>query len=418
MTKEIFTPANWIWTAHERPNQYVLFAKTVELQSAAPLQVQISASSHYELWLDGQFIARGPVHGDPRWCQYDEISFTPRAAGPLHIAVLVHHEDAYVHCLLPTRGGFIAAFRGDNLNVGTDESWKCLGLEMWSQNVSKRGWALGFGEDFNARLEPAGWDDKIFDFAEWENAVLIPDVANIWANYQKRMTPHLVRRLIEPVSFDAWQAPQSGAPDLGDVSAFCDEEPLHPVARGLSANWDVVNAQLADANALTFDLGREHVGFYLLDLEAPEGTIIEISGAELLRDDRPWIYRKGTSYSARYTTRAGRQQFTTFGWSGFRYLHLVFRGGAHDVKIHAAGCLERKVPLRALSHVEDFRAPDESLQNIFDLCRRTLEVGVQEHLVDCPTREQAQYWGDGVFIAQSLGKGFGEWRYLEWFLEC
>lgn len=41
MNEDVFASAKWIWTARERRNQYVLFARTIELSGAAPLQIQI-----------------------------------------------------------------------------------------------------------------------------------------------------------------------------------------------------------------------------------------------------------------------------------------------------------------------------------------------------------------------------------------
>ena len=417
MISSPFNSASWVWTSVSRPNQYALFAKTIEVETSAPLRIFISASSHYELWIDGQWIARGPIHGDPQWCGYDELSLTPRAAGPLHIAILVHHAEAYVHCLLPAPGGLIAAFESGKQSWRTDETWRCFDLEMWSQDVIKRGWALGFGEDYDAKREPSGWDAKVFDTsgAGWKPVVLVPNSETIWSNFQPRMTPHLKRRLVTAQTFDAWRAPGAGAKELAEVSQTCDEEKLVSLVRN-GAMEASIDAQ--GANAWTFDLGREYVGFPYLGIEAPAGLIIEVSGAELLRDGRPWIWRKGVSYSSRYHTKQGRQQWTTFGYSGFRYLHVVVRGDAKNVTIHGAGCIERKIPLQPSPELLNLRAPDEKLQKIFDLCRTTLEVGVQEHLVDCPTREQAQYWGDGVFIAQSLWKGWGEKSHLEYILAC
>jgi hypothetical protein len=288
---------------------------------------------------------------------------------------------------------------------------------MWREDVPPRGWALDECEDYDAALEPQGWQDKRFPSpvtAPWDHAVLVQDADTIWRNAQKRMTPFLERRFVTPVQFKAFRAVQPGAQDVGDVSRYCDEEPLTQVSPMGSFELDAVNDCLQNANALTFDLGREHVGFYELEIEAPQGTVVELSGAELLRDGRPWILRKNTRYSVRYRARAGRQRFVSFGWSGFRYLHLIVRGSAEGVRIHRVGCLERKAPL---TYAGTWSSGDETLQAVFDLCRYTLEIGAQEHLIDCPTREQTQYWGDALWIAESLWRGFGERSYLEWYLE-
>jgi len=419
--ESIFSTGRWIWTDAPSPNPYVAFIKNFPQPAPnTPLHIRITASSHYELYMNGDFVGRGPVFGDPQWCLYDEWTYTPSGEGDtLQIVVVVHHSSGTrILAMRPAPGGLMASFTGENLEFGTDDSWRCLPLPMWRQDVPERSWALNYCEEYDAALEPPGWDRKLFDaptLAGAQNAVLVRDPDTIWNHYHVRPTPYLQHRFVEPVAFSTFHAPDPGADAMGEVSRYCDQETLIPVRTNLSFDLDAVNAHAEGENAYTFDLGREHLGFYEFELEAPEGKILDLSGAELLHDGRPWIYRKGTRMSIRYRTRAGRQRFRSFGWSGFRYLHLVIRGGAEDVTIHRVGCLERTVPLRLTAA---FSTAEEPLQQIFDLCRRTLEVGVQEHLIDCPTREQAQYWGDALFIAQSLWKGFGEPRYLEWYLDC
>jgi hypothetical protein len=412
--------AEWIWSKEPKRNQYVLFVQDVTLPDATtPLHIRISASFHYELYINGAFVARGPVHGDPQWCQYDEMLYGgDNKTTQLHVAILVHHSsEINLHYLLPAPGGLRAEFRLGEWRLGTDETWRCLNLPMWCEGVPLRGWALDYCEDYDAALEPQGWQEKRFPayvMASWDRAVLVENADVIWGNDQTRIVPFLQRRFVPPQRFKAFRAPQPGAQEIGDVSSFCDEETLVAVEETASFDLDAVNTLLKDANAFTFDLGREHVGFYALDVDAPQGVVIELSGAELLRDGRPWIFRKNTRYSVRYHTRAGRQRFVSFGWNGFRYLHLVVRGSAEGVRIHRVGCLERRAPL---AYTGAFSSDDERLQQVFDLCRYTLAVGAQEHLIDCPTREQTQYWGDALWIAESLWRGFGEPSYLEWYLD-
>src|SRR5262245_1756529 len=117
-----FSIGRWIWTNIQRPNHYVAFVKTVPLQRRQEVvRVRIIASSYYELFLNGEYVARGPVYGDPHWCLYDELSFTPAAdAKQLNITILVHHSDgANILSLLPAPGGVIADFYGDDWHIGT-----------------------------------------------------------------------------------------------------------------------------------------------------------------------------------------------------------------------------------------------------------------------------------------------------------
>ncbi len=415
----------WIWSAEETDNQYVLFCKTLrnpdpEGSPPGPLHVRIAASHHYVLYVNGKYVARGPVHGDPAWCQYDDVQVDwPEGESRVIVAVLVHHaRGTSIACIIPSRGGLLVQIEFGDTQVISDENWKCLDLPMWRQPVAARGWALGYCEDYDARLEPAGWAGKRFsdrDMARWASAVAVPNADRIWGGYSPRMTPMLGRFNTAPVAMRAWHAPGAGAADIADVSATCDTETLLPIGDWQAFSLQSVAEALDTANAITFDLGEELVGHYMFGLEAPAGLVVEISGAELLRDGRPWIYRKNTRYSVRYTTRQGMQHFASFSWSGFRYLHLVIRGRTAGVHVHQIGCLEKRAPLTLKQPVH---TASETLQRIVDLCEHTLAIGAQEHLIDCPTREQAQYWGDAVFVAQSLWKGFGEPSYMQWYLEC
>lgn len=424
-------PGRWIWTGDYRKNHYVLFVRTVEISPAtSTVHIKITASYHYELYLNGGFIGRGPVHGDAKWCSYDVLTYRPDPEETvLHIAAVVHHcSDTYLHFLTPAEGGLLACIDIDTVTVGTDETWRCRTLEMWNDNVGQRGWALGYCEDYDARLEPSDWREKRFqgDSADFADAALVSDADTIWSGYHERIVPYLRRTRMPPVSFTAWRADRAGAVEVYDISKVCDEEPLSPTGPVQEYNPDVPLVVSSRENAFTFDFGKELVGFYQIEIEAPEGTVIEISGSELLQDGsntdtadslRPWIFRKGTCYSVRYICRSGRQGFQSFTWNGFRYIHVVVRNmtAQETVGLHGLWCCERRAPLE---YRGVFKTKDDSLAQIFSLCRRTLEVGVLEHTVDCPTREQAPAWADSAFISESIYAGFGDSSYLSWYLEA
>ncbi len=410
----------WIWCPDETNNQYAVFAHALTGPTAAPIRCSITASHHYELYINGCFVMRGPVPCDPAWCQVDEFTAEwPQGADRAVVAILVHHaRGTHIGAIIPSRGGLRATLRTDRERVVTDENWRCLDLPMWRQDIPARGGFLGYCEDYDARLEPEGWESKSWPdhaLAAWPHAIAVPNADDIWDGYSPRLTPYLERRESEPVSFRTWHAPGAGASGVGDVSAYQDDETLEPLDGWHPYSPAALSRLGGNANALTLDLGVERVGHYAVELTAPAGTAIEISGAELLRNERPWVFRKNTRYSVRYTTRAGHQTFTSFSWSGFRYLHVVVRGDTRGVRIERVLCAEKRAPIALRNRP---RIADPDLARIYELCRHTLSVGAQEHLIDCPTREQAQYWGDAVFIAESLWSAFDEPSYLQWYLEC
>jgi len=279
---------------------------------------------------------------------------------------------------------------------------------------------INYLEDYDARKEPEGWDNKIFTnkiIENWDDATLIPDSEKIWSNYEPRPVPYLKRKLITPEKFIAYKTEEKGAEKIEEISTFCEKENLVLICKNENYDLEKINYLLKnnEANVFAFDLKKERIGFYYFELDAPEGTVIEFSGAEAMKDGRPWIYRIDTLSSARFISKGGKQKFLSSTWDGFRFIHFVIRNNSENVKIFNVGCLERKAPLKCTL---DFESDDEKIQKIFELCKYTLEISAQEHLVDCPTREQSQYWGDALFIAESLWKGFSEKKYFNWYLDC
>src|SRR5262249_1772794 len=155
----------------------------------------------------------------------------------------------------------------------------------------------GCAEDYDATREPDGWQEKAFPPAVLDacpNAALVPSPDTVWANYEPRPTPYLRYDFVAPARISAFRAPGPSADAIGEGAEYEEAEALEPVVADLPFDLDVVNGFLDRANAFTLDLGKEYVGHIAFEIESPEGRVLEISGAELLRDGRPWIVRKGT----------------------------------------------------------------------------------------------------------------------------
>jgi len=79
----------------------------------------------------------------------------------------------------------------------------------------------------------------------------------------------------------------------------------------------------------------------------------------------------------------------TFHYYGLRYATLIFRNVEKPLKI-------RHVALRQIqAAVEDagsFTCSDERLNRIWQVARETQRNCLFDAFVDCPTREQAQWW--------------------------
>ena len=223
---------NWIWSENNSRNQHVLFVKNVKsTKLSGKLNIKITAAYHYELFINGKFVSRGPVHGNPENCLFDELSYDLTKDKELNIAIVVnYYKDTHIHYLIPTEtGGLTAEFSSENLSFSTDETWKYLDLNMWKVDAPEKSFMINYLEDYDARKEPTGWDDKYFTndiIKDWDNAVLIPDSDEIWQNYSHRPVPYLKRKIITPIGFTAFKTDEQGAEKIEDISTYCEKEKL------------------------------------------------------------------------------------------------------------------------------------------------------------------------------------------------
>src|SRR5690606_20553728 len=91
--------------------------------------------------------------------------------------------------------------------------------------------------------------------------------------------------------------------------------------------------------------------------------------------------------SLRYITRAGRQRYVSPTRRGLRHLQLTVRPGevTDDIVLHDIGMIESHYPV---SRVGSFRSSDPLLEDIYEMCRRTVIACMEDTWVDCPAFEQ------------------------------
>jgi hypothetical protein len=150
-----------------------------------------------------------------------------------------------------------------------------------------------------------------------------------------RQLPHSIRHSLEPLhvaranvfglTVQATLLPERPRVERteGCLNAVDDETLLYPPAQG-----DL---------ELLFDFGREVVGYVELELEAPEGTILDFNGFEYLDPVQPervqWTH--GLNNTFRYVARGGWQRYRSISaWVSVCNAH-----GAIPPRQYRAGAL-------------------------------------------------------------------------------
>lgn len=149
---------------------------------------------------------------------------------------------------------------------------------------------------------------------------------------------------------------------------------------------------------LLIDFGRELVGFWEFELDAPKGTVLDLYGFEAIHPtdnggfeiQHTW----GLNNVMRYITKEGWQHYTSIVRRGFRYLILAVRfpkGEKRPVRIKALRCLLNTYPYTERG---EFVCNDWRLNEIWRMCRYTLRLCSEDTYVDCPAYEQTFWVGD------------------------
>ncbi len=197
-----FRDAKWIWdhgSVNPR-NYYLCFRRRVTIDNeVVDARLNITADSRYTLWINGQWINRGPVRGWQKQWFYDTYDVTSYLKpGKNVIAVLVHHYGIGTSQYIAERGGFLAQLEVKTKNqdsanlivISTDETWRVRQNLGYEPNTPRIFLQQGYVEQFDARKEPMGWTEVDFDDTNWERAYLIgPPGYPPWTRLQPRNIP-------------------------------------------------------------------------------------------------------------------------------------------------------------------------------------------------------------------------------------
>ncbi len=422
-TQQLQWKGLWIWgsqgLAHEHRNEYVYLRKTFRL-SASPISalVRVSADNRYVLYVNGRYVCRGPARCDPRFQSYDEIDLAPwLRRGRNVVAALAHHYGESTFQSLERGGwgflldGQVRVDRKEAIDISSNWSWKGIRAEAYSRKTARYTVQLGFQEDFDAAKDVPDWARPQFNDSGWPDAqtrgaAMIMPVERLEPRGIpfEQETPGrfsaIVGRFTGP-NGENWQQCENLGLLLAGERRTPARQPVFSNETAVlrshkSADCMTVRATGPDRfHAIVLDAGRETCGFLQINVEAAGGEVIDFHYCEHIRPDHDAVVRAGTgvlnSTTDRYRCRKGRQQHQFFSWKGFRYVLVVFRNVRKPLKVHSIDYTFTSYPVERQGA---FECSDPLLNRIWQTGVWTEQLCMHDAYMDCPWREQAQWWGD------------------------
>ena len=327
-------------TPERLQNLHVIASRRFTLASNAHTVIRISADDCYKLYINGRFVCRGPAQGywfDYNWNEEDITEYL--VCGENEIVAELYY------CGLINRSynsgdrrmGMIAeVWQNGECILSTDDTWLYAVSDAYTVTHTF-GYDTAFAENYDSRKKMPGLrpmciknSDHIFKKASTKTVSV----------YEK--TPKIQEAL-----------PSGGV--------FCD-------------------------------FGEEITASLKISAVGRSGSRIRIlAGEETDESDVRVRYdmRCNCLYEEFWTLDDGENTLVQYDYKAFRYVALVPDDG---VTITGISAIVQHYPF------DDGYCRLESdsalLNDIFEMCKRTVKYGAGETFVDCPTRERGQYAGD------------------------
>ncbi len=353
-TKWITSP-----TSPSTPNQWLMLRKKITLANAPsePLIAKIAADSKYWLYINGELVVfegqlkRGPTPTDT---YYDEVDITKYLKqGENTIAALLWYwgKDGYSH-KSSGKAGFLFEAQNTQVSLFSDKTWKIHTCDAFSETgdpkpntrLSESNIRYTSKEKYDGWMLPAYAETNFAATVEVAAAGSAP-----WNKLWKRPFPQ-------------WK--NSGIVDYTNTLTYPFVSNGAVIEMNLPVNYTITP---------------------YLQIEAPTaGVTIDI------RTDN---YKGGSEYNVRteYVTRAGVQEFETFGYMNGHKVQYTIPAG---IKVLKLGYRRTSFPTE---HIGLFQSDDAFLNSLWRKARNTMDLNMRDAIQD-PDRERAQWWGDAVII--------------------
>ncbi|MBD2844061.1 alpha-L-rhamnosidase N-terminal domain-containing protein [Paenibacillus sp. IB182496] len=413
----------WIWAPAQDEsgngsNVYYYFRKEIELKNLSPsYRLYITADTRYRLHINGQPTGSGPAMCVNHYQYYDVIDVTPSIEEGINCIAL----EVYRLGSIPGPSGLLAELTDADgaVLMSTDDSWRTVKADAWRSDTQffRMSMYSPFQEHYSSTREPVGWKESGFRDDGWARPRIwsgpvsdSPPAVAPWTRLIERDIPKLIEtreyaRAIAYMEESIELMNRMRSEDLS-IGLSMAGQPLqftmiHRAEGLLGAEGGDTELRCSVGHlsreldgiynpCIVLDFGRSINAYLELDLTAAAGAVIDIGYAERLLNGRFNNAVEGM-YADRYEARAGRQKFRSYHWKSFRYIKLMLRSGTEPLMLHRLQAARCRYPYEERG---SFHSSDQLLNQVFRICKDTLDLCSNDSIMDTPWREQAQFVGD------------------------
>ncbi len=427
---DVAFPKDAVWIGSDHPfdlhEAYLCFRRVFTLATLPQhAELWITADSRYKLWINGQFVARGPARSWPHVQCVDRLDLAPYLQAGNNVLAAQVYQPGYSHFAYVHRGaaGLLAWLVGDGETMlMTGRDWRTRRDPSFAAVVPQISIYSSGMEERDLSLDD-NWQGPNYDDSRWANARVVAPLGGYpWTGLQLRPLPLLVEREIPMTLIETRRGPALPALDAhlnlrqswAAASLQVDSEggsdrlrvsrlgkratEVATTSRADADGWFRVTLTKDGASFWLFDLGRDFIGQGWIEIESARGEErVSVSYAEKIRDGQLILSDPGTYCRVRMTDRfrlrTGNQVAETFALRGGRYLLFQLSGPTGpDLRLQ----FRARVAEYPLEISRPLETPDPVLARIVRLCENTFRACLLDGFIDSTWRESSQWTGDAL----------------------
>ena len=350
------------------------FRKVIVLkEKPAHARIMIFADSRYILWVNGNYVERGPCRFDPKGPQYDSIDLNGRLYKGLNtIAVMVQGGVTGSLKIMKHRPGLAAVLLTDDQHYSTDSNWRCSDRIPEQMMVGRWTWSCIL-DSVNADVPDYGWQAKDFNDQHWDHAVAID--GNNWGPLTPRSIP-----LLRETNLGSGTILQVEKGRITDTTRI-----------KLSGKLPL---EFKTGDEIVIDASRLSLAYWHISFHAPKDSRLVFTPCQDFVNGKTIV-----SYNCvtTYRTREGFQEYRTGDTFGFRYLNLKVASGS--IRIDSLEFISRQYPAVPIAR---FTCSDDFLNRAWKQTSYTAAVLCEDGYVD--SAERAEWMGDVGMIQYPVSR--------------
>lgn len=334
-----FLQRNMIWSVTDEPGEqtYVAFRKKFTLDNPiSKTELEIFADSRYMLWINGQYVLRGPCRFNPKRPEYDVVSVDSYLRqGENCIVVLVHHYgDVTNGRIMRHIPGLGICLRNRGKEVlKSDTSWKYSNHTRYT--LAPESWNT-IPDRIDGRIDNEEWMHNDFDDSHWSRT--IPVDGSAWGKMFPREIPLASETVLDNLTI------------LPSKEKLLEKLPL----------------SLKEGEEAIVDYGTMAAVYTDITLDADENSLLTMNyGLRYKEGKVNEMFGSGNHY----ITRQGLQHFiTTDQWISHYMVIKCVRG---NITLNELKLVNRSYPFKRLG---SFVSNDDFLNRFWQMAVKTIEV--------------------------------------------